>query len=120
LEQAGSWLSRRVLAKVGARLQEHWEEENELGGEGTGVIWRWWDWVSSATFLDELGILSDGTLTLSTPHFLPPSSFHLALKSHNASVLRTDFEDTAFPCGICFENPKGSKCVQLPSCGCVL
>ncbi len=57
---------------------------------------------------------------LSAPPRLPPSTFHLLLKAHDAAVARADFEGTAFPCAICFENRKGKQSVQLPKCKCIL
>lgn len=51
---------------------------------------------------------------------MPASTFQLLLKSNDAAITRADFEGTAFPCAICFENRKGKQSVQLPKCGCIL
>jgi E3 ubiquitin-protein ligase RNF14 len=48
------------------------------------------------------------------------STFYTALKTYNASQMQSDFEKTAFSCGICLEDRKGKSCIQMPGCGCVL
>jgi E3 ubiquitin-protein ligase RNF14 len=95
-----------MLTTVQERLHTFWDEEKEFGA---GVLWRWWEWIGGGVFLEDLGLLQHGQLTLPTPQLLPPSSFHLLLKSHNAATMRDDFESTAFACEICFETPKGRK-----------
>jgi len=50
----------------------------------------------------------------------PMSTFYTALKTYNASQMQSDFEKTAFSCGICLEDRKGKSCIQMPGCGCVL
>ncbi|CAK9785861.1 hypothetical protein CC85DRAFT_206438 [Cutaneotrichosporon oleaginosum] len=115
---SGAWLSRRVLTCAQERLGKFWADE-AVGGECVGVLWSWWEWLASGEFLIEVGLLADQALVLSTPPRLPPSTFHLLLKKHDAAVARADFEETAFSCAICFENRKGKKSVQLPKCGCI-
>ncbi|GMK54875.1 hypothetical protein CspeluHIS016_0114610 [Cutaneotrichosporon spelunceum] len=117
-DASGAWLNRRVLTLAQERLRQLWEEEAS-SGDGVGVLWSWWDWLGNGHFLEDAGLLVDHTLTLSTPPHLPPSTFHLLLKAHDTAIARADFEGTAFPCAVCFENRKGKKSVQLPKCGCI-
>lgn len=131
-----SWLSAKVVKSLETRLSSMWEEEREaLGGEGAGVVWRWWEWVGTGEFLSELGMMHDGrlrwipclllgflliTTSLTVPPALLPSSLYAALRSHDAQQLHGEFEKTAFSCSICLENRKGKSCVQMPDCACVL
>jgi E3 ubiquitin-protein ligase RNF14 len=39
-----------------------WEEEKELAGEGSGVIWKWWEWIGNGEFLSDLSLIQDGQL----------------------------------------------------------
>lgn len=59
---SGAWLSKRVLAHMQDRLVRMWAEDKELAGEGAAVVWRWWEWVGSGDFLQEIGMLQDGVL----------------------------------------------------------
>lgn len=117
------------------RLETMWREDKELAGEGSGVIWRWWEWIGSGECLSDLGLLKGDVLlyvTLRTPRVqtnadslrpvgeTPMSTFYTALKTYNASQMQSDFEKTAFSCGICLEDRKGKSCIQMPGCGCVL
>jgi E3 ubiquitin-protein ligase RNF14 len=58
----GAWLSKRVLAHVGDRLRTMWQEDQEVMGEGSGVVWRWWEWVGSGDFLSDFGLAQDASL----------------------------------------------------------
>nr|XP_018267239.1 uncharacterized protein I303_01224 [Kwoniella dejecticola CBS 10117]OBR89397.1 hypothetical protein I303_01224 [Kwoniella dejecticola CBS 10117] len=118
-EKFGSWLPKTKLRSIQDKLVEMWEEEKELNGEGIGILWRWWEWVGSGEFLNDLGMFNGSSLELSVPPMTTPSTFHTMLKSYNASQIHTDFEQTAFSCSICLENRKGKSCVQMPGCGCV-
>lgn len=51
-----------MLVRVQERLAEMWSEEKDAAGEGSGVVWRWWEWIGSGDFLDDLKLLQDGTL----------------------------------------------------------
>ncbi|BEJ11475.1 hypothetical protein CspHIS471_0108970 [Cutaneotrichosporon sp. HIS471] len=117
-DASGPWLNRRVVTLAQERLGQLWAAEAS-GGDGVGVLWSWWEWLGNGDFLAEAGLLADHTLTLSTPPRLPPSTFHLLLKTHDTAVARANFEGTAFPCAICFENRKGKQSVKLPKCGCI-
>ena len=57
-----SWLSRSTLRKLQGRLGALWEEEKQAIGQGTGVIWRWWEWISSGEAFTDIGISHDNTL----------------------------------------------------------
>ncbi|WVQ97419.1 hypothetical protein IAU59_004532 [Kwoniella sp. CBS 9459] len=116
---AGNWLPKSILKSVTNKLSQFWEEEKEACGEGMGVIWKWWEWVGTGEFMSELGLIQDGTLHLSVPPMITPSTFHTLLKTYNAGQIHSDFERTAFSCSICLENRKGKSCIQMPSCGCV-
>lgn len=117
------------------RLETMWSEDKELAGEGSGVIWRWWEWIGSGECLTDLGLLKDDVLRYATlvsswemadkdrlrpVGETPMSTFYTALKTYNASQMQSDFEKTAFSCGICLEDRKGKSCIQMPGCGCVL
>jgi len=117
------------------RLETMWSEDKELAGEGSGVIWRWWEWIGSGECLLDLGLLKDDVLryvTHRTPRVqtnadrlrpvgeTPMSTFYTTLKTYNASQMQSDFEKTAFSCGICLEDRKGKSCIQMPGCSCVL
>ncbi|WWD17839.1 hypothetical protein CI109_102283 [Kwoniella shandongensis] len=118
-EKIGNWLPRTVLKDVQDKLNELWTEETEIGGEGMGVLWKWWEWVGNGEFLSDLGMIKGDTVELSVPSMLTPSAFHTSLKSYNAGQIHSDFEQTAFSCSICLENRKGKSCIKMPSCGCV-
>ncbi|WVR05929.1 hypothetical protein IAU60_002955 [Kwoniella sp. DSM 27419] len=118
-DNIGNWLPKTTLRAVQDKLTEYYEEEREMMGEGTGVLWRWWEWVSLGIFTDDLGMIQGGTLKLAVPPMLSPSAFYTALKTYNAGQIHSDFEKTAFSCSICLENRKGKTCVQMPACGCV-
>ena len=127
-----------MLVKVQERLVQIWEEENDAGGESSGALWKWWEWVGSGDFLSGLELIEGGELqyvhhleqalhrtnrsssSLSVSPLIPPSTFHTLLRTYNATQLHSSFEVTAFSCSICLENRKGKSCIQIPSCGCVL
>ena len=56
------WLDRISLGKLSDRIQELWEEEQAIAGEGAGVIWRWWDWIGLGEFLTELEYIENNHL----------------------------------------------------------
>ncbi|KAL1409025.1 hypothetical protein Q8F55_005849 [Vanrija albida] len=115
----GGWLSNRTLGKMQERLTTMWVDQRDSSGEGDGVLWMWFEWVSSSEFLGDLRFLDNGTLRLPTPSTLTTSTYHLLLKSNDAVTTRVDFEGAAHACAICFGDRKGRSCVQLPVCGCV-
>lgn len=61
-EGRGGWLSNRMLSKVQERLAAMWASEREVAGEGLGVLWTWFDWITSSEFLTDLGLLNNGVL----------------------------------------------------------
>ncbi|WVN85387.1 uncharacterized protein L203_100532 [Cryptococcus depauperatus CBS 7841] len=114
-----SWLPEQLLKKLGCRPAEMWEEERQSVGEGQGVVWKWWEWITNGEFLSDEGLVNDTTLNLTKPSILSHSAFLAALKSYNAKQIYSDFEKSVFLCSICWENKKGLRCVQVPVCGCV-
>ncbi|KAK4688333.1 E3 ubiquitin-protein ligase RNF14, partial [Tremellales sp. Uapishka_1] len=125
------WLSKPTLKAIKDRIGELWAEEAALGGEGAGVIWRFWEWLEHGDFLVDLGIYKNGvvryapsaspfymltTARLAVPPMIPPSTLHTLLKSHNAKCLHSSFAQTAFSCAICLENRKGKSCIEMPRC----
>ena len=56
------WLDRISLGKLSDRIQELWEGEQAIAGEGAGVIWRWWDWIGLGEFLTELEYIENNQL----------------------------------------------------------
>jgi E3 ubiquitin-protein ligase RNF14 len=133
--EADQWLDKPYRVEIEHRLETMWSEDKELAGEGSGVIWRWWEWIGSGECLSDLGLLKDDALRYVTRCTsknqtnadrlrpvgeTPMSTFYTALKTYNASQMQSDFEKTAFSCGICLEDRKGKSCIQMPGCGCVL
>jgi E3 ubiquitin-protein ligase RNF14 len=133
--EADQWLDKPYRVEIEHRLENMWSEDKELAGEGSGVIWRWWEWIGSGECLLDLGLLKDDVLRYVPPASCqemadkdrlrpvgetPMSTFYTALKTYNASQMQSDFEKTAFSCGICLEDRKGKSCIQMPGCGCVL
>jgi hypothetical protein len=39
-----------------------WFEDKEMTGEGSGVLWRWWEWVGGGEFLADLGAMNGDQL----------------------------------------------------------
>ena len=58
----GNWLSRTTLKQLQDILVEMWQEEKALIGEGTGILWRWCDWVGNGIFLSDRGAMKGGEL----------------------------------------------------------
>jgi E3 ubiquitin-protein ligase RNF14 len=52
----GAWLSKRVLSHVVDKMRSVWQEDMDAMREGSGVVWRWWEWVGTGDFLSELGL----------------------------------------------------------------
>ncbi|ORX36001.1 hypothetical protein BD324DRAFT_581472 [Kockovaella imperatae] len=117
-DKRSNWLSRKVLYKIGLRLEEMWRSE-QMSGEGAGVIWQWWEWVGNGQFFEDLGLSQDGiSFSLWVPPSLVPSTFHTLLNTFNAKEKHSEFESVAFSCAICMESRKGKSCAQM-TCGCV-
>jgi E3 ubiquitin-protein ligase RNF14 len=53
-ERGQAWLSRKSLSGLQDRLASLWKEDVEVSGEGTGVLWRWWEWIANGDFLYDL------------------------------------------------------------------
>ncbi|KAI0995022.1 hypothetical protein K3495_g13158, partial [Podosphaera aphanis] len=118
--ESHQWLSKRSRIQIEQRIVDMWSEDREAAGEGSGVIWRWWEWIGSGEFLSDLGLLQGDTLRLQPGANTLMSTFYTALKAYDASQTQFDFARTAFSCGICLEDRKGKSCIQMPGCGCVL
>ncbi|WVQ88175.1 hypothetical protein IAS59_001909 [Cryptococcus gattii] len=117
--KVGSWLLHKDLKKMEDSLRGMWDDDKEAVDQGQGVLWKWWDWVVNGDFLRETQRYTDNILTLSVPPPLSPATFLAALKSYDSCQIQNEFEQTAFPCSICWENRKGGRCVEMPGCGCV-
>jgi len=65
--ESHQWLSKRSTIQIEQRIVEMWSEDREAAGEGSGVIWRWWEWIGSGEFLSDLGLLQDDTLRYVDP-----------------------------------------------------
>ena len=50
------WLSKKHRLDIEAKLIELWDEEKELNGEGIGVLWRWWECLSTGDFLRDMSM----------------------------------------------------------------
>ena len=61
-DRRSSWLSRKVLYKIGSKIEELWLEDRDVTGEGNGIIWAWWEWIGSGQFLEDLDLLQNGQL----------------------------------------------------------
>lgn len=118
-DKLGSWLFQNDLREIESRLRRMWDDDKEAWDQGQGVLWRWWDWVVNGDFLRETQRLIHDSLTLTVPPPLSPATFFTALKSYDSYQIQNEFEQTAFPCSICWENRKGGRCVEMPGCGCV-
>ncbi|KAL0252531.1 hypothetical protein I308_101923 [Cryptococcus tetragattii IND107] len=118
-DKVGSWLLQKDLKEMEDRLRGMWDDDKEAVDQGQGVLWKWWDWVVNGDFLRETQRYTDNVLTLSVPSPLSPTTFLAALKSYDSCQIQNEFEQTAFPCSICWENRKGGRCVEMPGCGCV-
>jgi E3 ubiquitin-protein ligase RNF14 len=57
-DERSSWLPRSTLQAVQTKLSVMWAQEAQAGGEGSGVLWRWWDWISTGEFLVDIGMLT--------------------------------------------------------------
>ncbi|CAD6568962.1 MAG: translation termination inhibitor protein itt1 [Tremellales sp. Tagirdzhanova-0007] len=68
----GNWLSRTTLKQLQDILVEMWQEEKALIGEGTGILWRWCDWVGNGIFLSDRGAMKGALATDIAQN--PPSS----------------------------------------------
>lgn len=97
---SSDWLDSPTLRAVQDKLPELWVHEP--------VLWSWWEWVGTGSFLSDLGI------DLSSL----PTDVQARIANFDADATQAEFLDQAFACGICFESKKGGRCVKLP-CGCV-
>ena len=39
-----------------------WTEDKEMTGEGSAVVWKWWEWIGSGEILDDLRMMENGVL----------------------------------------------------------
>jgi E3 ubiquitin-protein ligase RNF14 len=69
--EADQWLDKRYRLEIERRLGMMWGEDKEIAGEGSGVIWRWWEWIGSGECLTDLGLLKEDTLRYVDPHCVP-------------------------------------------------
>lgn len=60
--QADQWLDKPIQVDLERRLESMWAEDKKLAGEGTGVIWRWWEWLGSGECFTDLGLLRNDVL----------------------------------------------------------
>lgn len=58
----GAWLSKRTLAQVQDKISQMWTDDKEMTGEGSAVVWKWWEWIGSGEFLVDLGMMKNGVL----------------------------------------------------------
>jgi E3 ubiquitin-protein ligase RNF14 len=59
---AEQWLDKTYRVEIETRLGQMWSEDKELTGEGSGVIWRWWEWIGSGECLADSGLLKGDVL----------------------------------------------------------
>jgi len=57
-----NWLSKLTLTRIQEKLFHLWEEDKAVAGEGSGVLWKWWEWVGSGEFLNDLDYMKGGEL----------------------------------------------------------
>jgi E3 ubiquitin-protein ligase RNF14 len=60
--ESHQWLNKRCKMEIDQRITAMWSEDREAAGEGSGVIWRWWEWIGSGECLSDLGLLQGETL----------------------------------------------------------
>ncbi|ESK85858.1 e3 ubiquitin-protein ligase rnf14 [Moniliophthora roreri MCA 2997] len=101
------WLQTPHITRLQTRLVDMW---NEVVGQGQGVLYTWIEYLHSGEFLSDIGI-TDGT-TIQIHHPSPPLLAGL-LNDHQTLSLCNTFNQTSYPCSICMEHFKGSKCLQL-------
>ncbi|KJA25944.1 hypothetical protein HYPSUDRAFT_340249 [Hypholoma sublateritium FD-334 SS-4] len=93
------------ISKLQRVLAEMWTSEET-------VLYRWIDYILSEEFLQELGFDMTNNRPLQVQH-PDPSTMVSQLESYQQSFLSTQFCKVTYPCGICLEHLKGSKCLQL-------
>ncbi|CAG7847378.1 SubName: Full=Related to ring finger protein 14 {ECO:0000313/EMBL:CCA75181.1} [Serendipita indica DSM 11827] len=106
LHTVNTWLTSTEIGRIRQRLIDIWEEDLHIE---SGTLWRTCEWIRSADFLHDLGLM-DGSVRLLHPK---PHLLAQRLQEHDAAVKFRAFSDSKFDCAICLTSLKGSKCIQL-------
>lgn len=61
-EDSLNWLPRSTLVSVERQLKRFWEDDKAMSGEGSGVLWRFWEYIGNGEFLVDQGVLRGDTL----------------------------------------------------------
>ncbi|KAJ8081187.1 hypothetical protein PM082_018030 [Marasmius tenuissimus] len=101
------WLQPHHIARLHTRLMERWSEVEDTG---QGVLYNWIEYLYSGGFLEDVGMLNNNTILIHHPS--PPLLAPL-LEEHQALSASNTFNQTSYPCSVCLEHFKGSKCLQL-------
>ncbi|KAJ7293342.1 hypothetical protein C8J57DRAFT_1268781 [Mycena rebaudengoi] len=98
------WLPHLLVSRLRDTLMQMWQP-------GDGVLYDWVEFIRSGEFLNSIELMSpNGSITIPhpTPHRLGP-----LLKSCDDSARSASFSAGSYPCAVCLESIKGSKCLQL-------
>ncbi|KAF8203302.1 hypothetical protein BJ912DRAFT_943537 [Pholiota molesta] len=106
IRATNAWLSD--TSSLNESLVRMWKPEE-------AVLYLWIEYMRSGDFLRDLKLFSDDNSFLQIPH-PNPSMIAPLLSAYDSSSQSAQFSINSYPCGICLENLKGTKCVQL-ACG---
>ncbi|KAI0085624.1 RWD-domain-containing protein [Irpex rosettiformis] len=100
-----SWFDSKT-AQLSQRLVGLWQA-------GEGSLYTWIEWIRSADFLDDIGlIVIDGEKCIRIPHPAPQLLSPLLIAS-DAETQRLRFSETSYSCEICLTSIKGARCLRL-------
>ncbi|KAF9259080.1 hypothetical protein L218DRAFT_934086 [Marasmius fiardii PR-910] len=99
------WLQADQVVQLQQRLVDMWSE-----AEGQGVLYTWIEYLHSGEFLEHLGLIRGESIQI---HHPSPRILVPLLKDHQTQSTSNTFNQTSYPCPICLEYFKGSKCLQL-------
>ncbi|KAK7025550.1 hypothetical protein VNI00_015903 [Paramarasmius palmivorus] len=122
------WLQAPHIARLQSRLADMWEE-----AAGQGVLYTWVEYLHNGDFLLDVGIVNETSnaieslvetqlplehpfltgLASSVVHHPSPPLLAALLNEHQALSQSNTFNQTSYPCSICMDYFKGSKCLKL-------
>jgi len=110
IQAALPWITKQHLDRLQCVLVDLWEEQNEIQGEGRGILYDWIEMLRSAAFLENLGFVRGGTLSIAHTNAAALSS---RLVNFDKKVRAVKFSQNAYTCEICLSSVKGVKCILL-------
>ncbi|KAF9259076.1 RWD-domain-containing protein [Marasmius fiardii PR-910] len=99
------WLQADQVVQLQQRLVDMWSE-----AEGQGVLYTWIEYLHSGEFLDHLRLIRGESIQI---HHPSPRILVPLLKDHQTQSASNTFNQTSYPCSICLDYFKGSKCLEL-------